>query len=102
MSPVCSGKGKQVGRLPLAGLLDCIYMCCTVLVLVSQLESAASDSSRLERTQTEAAPPPSGPGLGVWLRGWVGPGPRAEGATNGKTGNYDICALSFCLAVEEM
>lgn len=97
MSPVCSGKGKQVGWFPLAGLLDCIYMCCTVLVLVSQLESAASDSSRLERTQTEAAPPPSGPGLGVWLRGWVGP--RAEGATNG---NYDICALSFFLAVEEM
>lgn len=41
------------------------------------------------------------PGLAVCLR----VGLRAEGASNGKTGNYDICAFcffSFFLAVEEI
>lgn len=84
MSPVCSGKGKQVGRFPLAGLLDCIYMCCTVLVLVSQLESAASDSSRLERTQT-GCPPTLRPRLGCVAEGVGGAqGRRSHQWENGE------------------
>lgn len=73
MSPVCSGTGKQAGRFPLAGLFDCIYRCCEGSVIVSQLESAVSNSWKLKDTNSSHPPLlPHFPGMGVWLRGWMG------------------------------